>query len=84
VRGDTASDLFGEGERHANDWDYVQWAEALHTLPGLLVEADDQNHGDMEVLAADLRQKGSIALEKRAVATEQLLGSSHRAADHRD
>ena len=29
VRGATAVELFAEAERHAKDWDYVQWAEAL-------------------------------------------------------
>jgi hypothetical protein len=43
VTGATATDLFAEAERHARDWDYVQWAEALRTRPVLLVEADDQN-----------------------------------------
>jgi pimeloyl-ACP methyl ester carboxylesterase len=43
VRGAAASDLFREAELHAKDWDYVQWAKALHTRSVLLVEADDQN-----------------------------------------
>jgi uncharacterized protein len=42
-----------------------------------LVEADDQNHADMEALAAALRAKGSPALEQRAVATD------HSFSDHR-
>jgi dienelactone hydrolase len=46
VHGATASDLFAEAERHAKEWDYVQWADALRTRPVLLVEADDQNHTD--------------------------------------
>jgi len=64
VRGAAASDLVGEAERHAKDWDCVRWAEALYTRPVLLVDADDQNYGDMEALAAALHQKGSIALEQ--------------------
>jgi uncharacterized protein len=70
VRGVTAAELFAEAERHAKDWDYVQWAEALRTRPVLLVEADDQNHADMEALASALRQKGAVALEQVAVATD--------------
>ena len=77
VHGATASDLFAEAERHAKEWDYVQWADALRTRPLLLVEADDQNHADMEALAAALRQKGSARLEQRAVATD------HSFSDHR-
>jgi uncharacterized protein len=77
VRGATASELFAEAERHAKDWDYSQWAEALHGRPVLLVEADDQNHADMEALAAALRQKGSSNLEQRTVATD------HSFSDHR-
>jgi pimeloyl-ACP methyl ester carboxylesterase len=70
VRGATAAELFAEAERHAKDWDYVQWAEVLRTRPVLLVEADDQNHSDMEALASALRQKGAVGLEQVAVATD--------------
>ena len=70
VRGTTATRLFDEAERHAKEWDYVQWADNLRSRPLLLVEADDQNHGEMEALAAALRKKGSTALEERAVATD--------------
>lgn len=77
VHGATASDLFAEAERHAKEWDYVQWADVLRTRPVLLVEADDQNHADMEALASALRQKGSARLEQKAVATD------HSFSDHR-
>ena len=77
VPGANASDLFAEAERHAKDWDYVRWAEALHALPVLLVEADDQNHGDMEALATALRKAGSATLEEKAVPTD------HSFSDHR-
>ena len=77
VRGATASELFAEAERHAKDWDYVQWAEALRGRPVLLVAADDQNHADMEALAAAIRQKGSVALEDKGVETD------HSFSDHR-
>lgn len=70
VRGATAAQLFAEAERHATEWDYVQWAEALRARPVLLVEADDQNHADMEALAAALRQKKAVALEQTSVATD--------------
>lgn len=77
LRGATASDLFAEAERHAKEWDYVQWADGLRTRPVLLVEADDQNHADMEALASAMRQKGSTRLEQKAVATD------HSFSDHR-
>ncbi|HXZ78452.1 MAG TPA: alpha/beta fold hydrolase [Terriglobales bacterium] len=77
VRGATASALFDEAERHANDWDYVQWAESLRNRSVLLVEADDQNRADMEALATALRQKGSDTVEQRALATD------HSFSDHR-
>jgi pimeloyl-ACP methyl ester carboxylesterase/ketosteroid isomerase-like protein len=77
VRGATAAGLFAEAERHAKDWDYVQWAEALYGRPVLLVEADDQNRTDMEALASALRQKGAVALEQNEVATD------HSFSDHR-
>src|SRR5437868_5363833 len=67
VRGATASALFDEAERHAKDWNYVQWAEALRARPVLLVEADDQNRADMQALAAALRQKGSSTVRETAV-----------------
>jgi pimeloyl-ACP methyl ester carboxylesterase len=70
VRGTTAAELFAEAERHAKDWDFVQWAEALRTRPVLLLEADDQNHADMEALASALRQKSAGALEQVAIATD--------------
>jgi len=70
VRGTTAAELFAEAERHGKDWDYVQWAEALRTRPVLLLEADDQNHADMEALASALRQKNADALDQVAVATD--------------
>jgi hypothetical protein len=35
------------------------------TRPVLLVEADDQNHTDMEALVAALQQKGAVALLMR-------------------
>jgi pimeloyl-ACP methyl ester carboxylesterase len=77
IRGASAPELFAEAERHGKDWDYVQWAEALRGRPVLLVEADDQNHADMEALAGALRQKGAVALNQVAVATD------HGFADHR-
>ncbi len=77
VRGAGASDLFAEAERHAKDWDYVQWTEAFHGRPVLLAEADDQNHADMEALAAALRQKSAVALTHVAVQTD------HAFSDHR-
>ena len=77
VHGATASDLFAEAERHAKEWDYVQWADALRTRPVLLVEADDQNHSDMEALASALRQNDSARLQQKAVATD------HSFSDHR-
>jgi pimeloyl-ACP methyl ester carboxylesterase len=77
LHGATASDLFAEAERHAKEWDYVQWADGLRTRPVLLVEADDQNHADMEALASAMRQKGSTRLEQKAVATD------HSFSDHR-
>jgi len=55
----------------------VQCAETLPNRPVLLVEADDQNHGDMEALANALRQKGSAALEQKTVSTD------HNFSDHR-
>jgi uncharacterized protein len=77
VRGATASELLAEAERHGRDWDYVQWADALRGRPVLLVAVDDQNHADMEVLAAAIRQKDSVALEYTAVETD------HSFSDHR-
>jgi uncharacterized protein len=77
VQGTSAADLFSEAERHAKDWDYVQWADALRARPVLLVEADDQNHADMEALAGALQQKGAVALSHVAVATD------HTFSDHR-
>ncbi len=77
LRGATAPQLFAEAERHVRDWDYVQWADALRTRPVLLVEADDQNHADMEALGAALRQKKAVSLEQRTVATD------HSFSDHR-
>jgi len=70
VQGENAEAIFAEAERHAKDWDYVQWADALRTRPVLLVEADDQNHDDMEALAAALRQKGAVSLDSADVATD--------------
>jgi uncharacterized protein len=77
VHGANAWDLFAEAERHAKEWDNVQWADALRTRPLLLVEADDQNYADMEALASALRQKSSARLEQKAVATD------HSFSDHR-
>ena len=77
IRGATAPGLFSEAERHAKEWDYVHWADALRGRPVLLVEADDQNHADMEALAAALREKGTIALDHEAVSTD------HSFSDHR-
>jgi uncharacterized protein len=77
VRGATAAQLMAEAGQHAKDWDYVQWADALRSRPILLLEADDQNRNDMEALAQALRQKGAVALEQKAVATD------HSFSDHR-
>src|SRR5215472_16504237 len=77
VRGTTATDLFAEAERHAKDWNYIQWADAMHARPVLLIEADDQNHADMKALASALRQKAAVALQQTAVATD------HSFSDHR-
>jgi LmbE family N-acetylglucosaminyl deacetylase/pimeloyl-ACP methyl ester carboxylesterase len=77
VRGATAAELFAEAERHAKEWDYVQWADALRTRPVLLLEADDQNHADMKALTAALQQKSAVALTHIAVQTD------HSFSDHR-
>jgi uncharacterized protein len=77
VRGATASELFAEAERHRKDWDYVQWAETLRGRPVLLIAAEDQNHADMEALAAAIRRKDSVTLEYREVETD------HSFSDHR-
>lgn len=77
LHGTSAAELFAEAERHTKDWDYVQWAEALRTRPVLLVEADDQNHADMEALATALGRKDATMLEKEAMATD------HSFSDHR-
>jgi uncharacterized protein len=77
IRGASAGELFAESERHAKDWDYVQWADALRTRPILLVEADDQNHADMEALAGALRHRGAVALNEVSVPTD------HAFSDHR-
>ena len=77
VRGTSAAELFAEAERHGKDWDYVTWADALKGHSVLLVEADDQNHADMEALAAALRQKNAVALKQVAVKTD------HSFSDHR-
>jgi pimeloyl-ACP methyl ester carboxylesterase len=77
VAGASAPELFAEAKRHTKDWDYVQWAVALHGRPVLLVEADDQNRADMEALAGELRQKGAVALNHVAVETD------HGFSDHR-
>ena len=55
----------------------MQWAEALRARPVLLVEADDQNHADMEALSGALQQAGAVALTHVAVATD------HTFSDHR-
>ena len=77
IQGSSAPELFAEAERHARDWDYVQWAGALRGKPVLLVEADDQNHADMEALAGALRQNGAVALSQVTVSTD------HSFSDHR-
>jgi alpha/beta superfamily hydrolase len=77
VPGVTAAELFAEAARHAKDWDYVQWADALRSRSVLIVEADDQNRSDMGALAAALQRKGPVALECKVVATD------HSFSDHR-
>jgi acetyl esterase/lipase len=77
VPGVTAAELFAEAARHAKDWDYVQWADALRSRSVLIVEADDQNRSDMGALAAALQRKGPVALERKVVATD------HSFSDHR-
>ena len=46
----------------------MQWADGLRGKPVLLVEADDQNHADMEALPGALRKTGVVALNQLAVA----------------
>jgi uncharacterized protein len=75
--GASAPELFAEAARHAKDWDYVQWADGLRGRPILLVEADDQNHADMEALSSALQRKGAVALHRVAV------GTDHAFSDHR-
>ena len=77
VRGVTATDLLDEAERHAKEWDYKKWAGALHGRSVLLVEADDQNHADMEALAIALQLQGNAALDHEVMATD------HSFSDHR-
>lgn len=77
LHGTSAPELFAEAEKHAHDWDYVGWADSLRTRPVLLVEADDQNLGDMKALAAALRAKSTVDLTEKALATD------HSFSDHR-
>jgi pimeloyl-ACP methyl ester carboxylesterase len=77
VPGVTASALFAEADRHAEEWDYVRWAGALRHRPVLIVTADDQNRTDMDALAAALRKNGSVSLQHAA------LESDHSFSDRR-
>ena len=77
LHGTSATELFAEAEKHAKDWDYVQWASALHGRPVLVIEADDQNRVDMAALASALRKAGAVNVAEKAVATD------HSFSDHR-
>ena len=70
VRGVTASELFAQAARHANDWDYVRWAGVLRDRALLIVTANDQNRTDMDALATALRKNRSAALQHAAVETD--------------
>jgi len=77
VRGVTAAELFAEADRHAKDWDYLQWGDLFRGRAVLLLEADDQNRADMEGLATALQQKGATSLTRAALPTD------HSFSDHR-
>jgi len=77
ISGATAAALFDEAARHTKDWDYTQWAGALHDRPILLFEPDDQNRSDMDTLAAALRRENAVALEQVLAPTD------HSFSDHR-
>jgi uncharacterized protein len=82
IRGASATELFAEAEGHAKDWDYVRWADALRGRPVLLVEADDQNHADMEALAWSATAEGcGCARSCTGCDRPRILRSSHRLAD---
>jgi pimeloyl-ACP methyl ester carboxylesterase len=77
IRGSTAPEIFAEAAHHVKDWDYVQWPDRLRNRPVLLVEADDQNHADMEALAGALRKNGGVMFDQVAMPTD------HSFSDHR-
>jgi len=77
LHGTSAPELFAEAEKHGKDWDYIQWAGSLRGRPVLLVEAEDQNRADMQLLGAALREKPTVNLTEKSVATD------HSFSDHR-
>jgi pimeloyl-ACP methyl ester carboxylesterase len=77
LHGTSAPALFAEAEKHGKEWDYVQWADSLRGRPVLLVEANDQNRADMQLLAVAMREKSTVSLTEKSVATD------HSFSDHR-
>jgi len=77
VRGTTAAELFAEAERHAKDWDYVQWAEALRTAAPRSRRSKPCRYGSFGFRSATEERRR--ARTGSCCDGSQLLGSTHRA-----
>ncbi len=77
LAGCTAESLWEDAKAHAAQWNYVDYAPAIHTMPALVLEADDGLAAANAAMAQALRQAGDTRVAEQHMATD------HSFSDHR-
>ena len=77
LAGCTAESLLLDAKSHASAWNFVNYAQAIHRMPALVIEADDGLRATNAAMAEALRTAGDARVTERSMATD------HSYSDHR-
>ncbi len=77
LAGCTAQSLWADARAHAAAWNYLGYASAVHTMPALVLEANDGLGEANAAFAAALRSAGDTSV------TEVHMVTDHSFSDHR-
>ncbi len=77
LAGCTAASLWADTKAHAAQWNYLSYAPAIHTIPALVLEANDGLGEANAAFAAALRRAGDSSV------TEVHMVTDHSFSDHR-
>ena len=77
LAGCTAQSLWADTKAHAVQWNYLSYAPAIHTIPALVLEANDGLGDANAAFASALRSAGDTSV------TEVHMVTDHSFSDHR-